>query len=253
MLLLVDAGNTRIKWAVAESHAPLAQWLQAGAVTHDGIEQLASVWGGFDIERALLSNVAGAAVRARLEQVLQQCDPVLIPEWQASRAELGGIRNGYRQPTQLGSDRFFSAIGAHALFPQQALMVATCGTATTVDVIGADGVFRGGLILPGFGLMAGALARNTAQLPEVQAQGGAPLFADNTEDAIAAGCMAAQAGAIERAYADCLRAWPAEPPLCLLSGGAGMALSPHLAIPHRHVDNLVLPGLQLVAAPAVRN
>src|SRR5438552_2277587 len=70
-------------------------------------------------------------------------------------------------PAQLGCDRFASLIGAHALFPGQPLIVATCGTATTVDALSADGLFLGGMILPGLGLMASSLARNTAQLPLV--------------------------------------------------------------------------------------
>jgi len=255
MLLLVDAGNTRIKWAVADANpaTPLAQWHGAGSVVHGQIASLASSWAAFGFSRVLLSNVAGAAVRAGLEAILAERG--LRPEWQASQAQLAGIRNGYRQPTQLGSDRFYSSIGAHALYPDTALMVVTCGTATTVDAISADGVFRGGLILPGFGLMAGALARNTAQLPQVEASGEGLLFADNTEEAIIAGCMAAQAGAIERAWAGFLRELGSEsvqcaapcPVLCLMSGGAGAAVAAHLAIPHRHVDNLVLPGLQTAA------
>ena len=247
MNLLIDAGNTRIKWALADtdSTTPLGRWKSAGSVVREQAEHLAQAWAALDIGRVLISNVAGPTVRAGLENILAARQ--LTPEWQASRAELAGIHNGYRQPTQLGSDRFCSAIGAHAMFPDQALLVVTCGTATTIDAITADGVFRGGLILPGFGLMAAALARHTAQLPEVEPQSEPALFADNTEEAIIAGCMAAQAGAIERAYDSFVHDHPDEPALCLISGGAGAAVAAQLAIPHRHVDNLVLPGLQTIA------
>lgn len=251
MLLLVDAGNTRIKWALADagphsSATPLAQWKSAGSVVHGQVDSLAAAWATLGITRVLLSNVAGAAVHASLEAILVARG--LKPEWQVSQAALAGIRNGYRQPSQLGSDRFYSSIGAHALYPDRALMVVTCGTATTIDAITADGTFSGGLILPGFGLMAGALARNTAQLPQVEANGEDLLFADNTEEAIIAGCMAAQAGAIERAWAGFVREHRDRETLCLVSGGAGAAVAAHLAIPYRHVDNLVLPGLQTAAA-----
>src|SRR5581483_8837217 len=112
MLLLVDAGNTRIKWALADAGTvePLAQWKSAGSVVHGQIDSLAASWSTLDITRVLLSNVAGAAVRASLEAMLVARG--LKPEWQTAQAELAGIRNGYRQPTQLGSDRFYSAIGA---------------------------------------------------------------------------------------------------------------------------------------------
>ncbi len=162
-----------------------------------------------------------------------------------SQQEACGVHNAYRQPHQLGSDRFASAIGAHALFPATSLIVATCGTATTVDAVTADGVFVGGMILPGLRLMASSLARNTAQLPDVLQQSERlPPFADNTEEAIIGGCIAAQAGAIERAFATHARLNPDEPARLILSGGAAASIAPHLAIPYTHVDNLVLIGLQ---------
>jgi type III pantothenate kinase len=98
------------------------------------------------------------------------------------------------------------------------------------------------MILPGFGLMASSLARNTAQLPQVAAGGLTPAgFADNTDDAILAGCLSAQAGAIERAC----RLLGAS--LCMLSGGAAGHIAPLLSVPHRMVDNIVLVGLQAAA------
>ena len=250
MLLLVDAGNSRIKWALADggSRSRLGQWRGSGSVAREQASQLQPIWNTLGIERVLLSNVAGAAVRTTLEQVLQAVAPGVVPQWIASQPQLAGVKNGYRQPLQLGSDRFVSAIGAHALCPDQALLVVTCGTATTIDAITADGVFHGGLILPGLSLMAASLARNTAQLPQVVQQDQTlPLFADNTEEAIISGCMAAQTGAIEHAFADFSRRYAHGALLCLVSGGAGASVGRHLAIPHRHVDNLVLPGLQTVA------
>jgi type III pantothenate kinase len=172
--------------------------------------------------------------------------PVPI-EWFVSLPSLAGVRNGYRQPQQLGSDRFASAIGAHALFPDRTLIIATCGTATTIDAVTADGVFTGGMILPGLNLMASSLARNTAQLPEVlqHSERLAP-FADNTEEAIISGCIAAQVGAIERAFAY-VRLGADESAQCIVSGGAAASIASHLAIPYTPVDNLVLIGLQAVA------
>lgn len=163
-------------------------------------------------------------------------------EWFASTIERAGLRNGYRNPGQLGCDRFAAAIGAHALATGQDVIVATCGTATTVDAISADGRFIGGMILPGLALMAGALASNTAQLPQV-APGAAPppVFGDNTNDAIVSGCLSAQAGAIERACA----AHGAT--ACIVSGGAAPYIAPALTLAHRVVDNIVLVGLHAAA------
>lgn len=238
MLLLVDAGNTRVKWALAQDAAAPGDWIASGAALHDGLDALAGEWQAHGVTRAIVSNVAGPALRERLAALL---GPVAV-DWFASSAERAGLVNGYREPARLGCDRFAAAIGARALAPGQALVVATCGTATTVDAVTPDGRFLGGMILPGLALMAGALARNTAQLP--QAMPGAappPLFADNTNDAIVSGCLSAQAGAIERAVAGNRGA------ACILSGGAAPYIAPALKLAYKLVDNIVLVGLHAVA------
>ncbi len=238
MLLLIDAGNTRIKWALCAHDAPPGAWLREGAVAHAEIDQLAGCWQHAGVTRALASNVAGTGVGEQLQRML----PATAIDWFASTPQRAGLRNGYRNPSQLGSDRFAAAIGARALEPGKALVVATCGTATTIDALSADGVFLGGMILPGLGLMASSLARNTAQLPHIAAGDALPAgFADNTDDAILSGCLAAQAGAIERACG-LLGAG-----LCILSGGAARYIAPALTVPHKLVDNIVLVGLHAAA------
>ena len=258
MLLLVDAGNTRVKWALVPNAGrdpqDLGRWAESGLVEHARLRELADAWRSKQIVRALISNVAGQAMRETLEQVLVASfglQPVPL-EWFASVAELGGVRNNYRNPQQLGCDRFASAIGAHARYRREALVVATCGTATTVDAITPDGVFLGGMILPGLGLMASSLAKNTAQLPQVaESLPVSEPFADHTDAAIASGCLAAQAGAIERAVAAHAR-HGAMPVRCILSGGAASLISPHLTVPHERIDNLVLIGLHHVAMTTSR-
>lgn len=238
LVLLIDAGNTRVKWALAEAGAAPGTWIVSGAVAHADLNHLPASWQQFGVQRALVANVAGPRLRDQLQLMI----PTTAIEWFASSAQLDGMRNHYRNPAQLGCDRFAAAIGARALAPGQAIIVATCGTATTIDAVSGGGDFLGGMILPGLGLMAASLARNTAQLPQVEA--GRPLpagFADNTDDAILSGCLAAQAGAIERAFA----LHGAD--ICIVSGGAAPYIAPQLAVPHRMVDNIVLTGLQRAA------
>jgi type III pantothenate kinase len=244
---LIDAGNTRIKWAVAADTSTVAGgWLASGLAAHADAETLVDAWCAFAIKRVLISNVAGPEMRATLVQLLQQAHASAEIQWFASCAAAAGVRSGYRNPQQLGCDRFASAIGAYTLYPGKALIVATCGTATTVDAVGSEGLFIGGMILPGLGLMATSLALNTAQLPQVgeRIEIVTP-FADNTHDAIVSGCIAAQTGAIEHAAEALEKRHGAVQ--CILSGGAAGMIAPHLSIPYDHIDNLVLIGLHAVA------
>jgi type III pantothenate kinase len=236
-ILLVDAGNTRVKWALAHEGAPAGEWIAHGAVVHAELDSLLGAWSGHAVKRAVVSNVAGAGMREGLTQLMP-----LPPEWFSAQAELAGLRNRYRNPGQLGADRFAAALGARTLVPGKALVVATCGTATTVDAVSSDGEFLGGMILPGLGLMLDSLARGTAQLPAASADAAPPpVFADNTLDAIRSGCVSAQAGAIARAFT----ALPAE--LCIVSGGAAGHIAPALRVPYRMLDNIVLAGLHAAA------
>lgn len=241
MLLLVDCGNTRVKWAVAPLDAQPGAWAASGVASHAEVDGLGACWRTAGVTRIIAANVAGSALANRLQHAL----PPAPIWWFQSRPALGPLRNGYREPSKLGADRFAAALGAQFLRPGVALLVANCGTATTIDLVSADGVFAGGMILPGLSLMAQALGRHTAQLPAVY-PGSQDIasFADHTEAAIAAGCMDAQAGAIERA---CRLAPTAE---LLLSGGAAAAIAAHLAVPYRMVDNIVLIGLQAAARHA---
>ena len=250
MLLLIDAGNTLVKWAIAAQGAGRdAPWSDHGAVAHADIPSLHKRWqtrgGRRPIRRVLISNVAGDDVQSRLERLLADLNPDSI-EWFKSKPSLAGVQNGYVDFAQLGCDRFAAMVGARSLFPGHALIVATCGTATTIDAVTSEGTFVGGMILPGLKLMTAALAKNTAQLPQISGSNlESSLFADNTDSAIAAGCIAAQAGAIERAVAEHEKTSVSVQ--CVLSGGAAPFISPHLSTPHRIVDNLVLIGLHTSA------
>lgn len=242
MLLLIDAGNTRVKWALVDAGAALGVWRASGALLHAELDTLTTVLQQHQPQRAWLSNVAGTALRTRLESLLitvglaQQAQ-----RWFRSSAQQAGVINGYRDPSQLGCDRFASMIGARALFPGQALIVVTAGTATTIDALDATGRFLGGMILPGLATMAQSLALNTAQLPQVEARLLDTCFADNTPDAIASGCIQAQIGAILRARQQLPAAG------CVLSGGAAKYLLPLVPLPVEQVEHLVLRGLQVAA------
>ncbi|HNQ75910.1 MAG TPA: type III pantothenate kinase [Pseudothauera hydrothermalis] len=242
MMLLLDAGNTRIKWSVADSGAEPGTWRAAGGFEHaEAAAALPAVLAAHPgIDRVLGVNVAGPAVRAQLEAPLAAAG--LPVEWLTATAARAGVHNAYTVPGQLGADRWAALIGARRLHRGPCLVVCA-GTATTADVLDADGLFCGGIILPGVDLMLRALAGNTAQLPLADGH-----FRDRprcTADAIVSGCLHAQVGAVERMFAQ-IAGQPGA--LCLLSGGAAGRFDELLAVPWRHIDNLVLIGLATCAA-----
>lgn len=238
MILAVDAGNSRIKWGLHDGHC----WRSKGWVATADAARLREAWRGIaEPERIVASNVAGSQVGSLVENACKAW-PAGI-EWVAAVESQCGVKNGYENPAQLGSDRWAALIGAGAVAPGGCVVV-NAGTAVTVDALSAQGVFLGGMIVPGVAAMKRALAGSTAAV-EV-GHGGFKVFPGNTADAVHSGALSALAGAIERMTAALARAQGREP-VCLLSGGDAELLLPLLPGKTMMVDNLVLEGLIRIA------
>jgi type III pantothenate kinase len=247
MTLLIDIGNTRIKWARFEngtlqpqSAAPHADW-----TAHTLVKTVLQRGGHGD--RVLVSNVAGPrmadVVRSGVKEAWQ-----IEADFITSTAAAGGIRNAYPQPAQLGVDRWLAMIGAHAL-ESGAVCVVSVGTAMTIDGVTGDGRHLGGVIVPGPDLMVGSLLDNTSDIAQRAQQGATTdaLFADNTLGAIRQGAEHALAALVERAVG--VMRWTLnESPTVLVTGGASDRLGKSLQLPYRAVPDLVLRGLAVLAA-----
>lgn len=243
--LVLDVGNTRLKWALyADGAAPGTPALHHGAVFLETIDELAEGdWKALPAPSQMLGCVvAGEAVRRRVEEQMEQWDAE--PRWVSAQAAEAGVTNGYDFPSRLGADRWVAMIGARhrvlaAGAPRPALVVMV-GTAVTVDALDADGRFLGGLILPGFGLMLKALEMGTAGLKVPT--GEVVDFPTNTSDALMSGGSYALAGAVQR-QARRLREHCGVEPALVMSGGAAVKLAPITGLPFETVDHLIFDGL----------
>ena len=194
--------------------------------------------------RGLVSNVAGAQVGETLRRACESRGTRL--EFIASQPGQLGVTNGYRDPSQLGTDRWAALIAAHRVGPGHKLVV-NAGTALTIDALTADGRFRGGMIVPGPALMRRSLDRGTAGLRLTE--GAFAEFPASTPDAITTGAIQACAGAVER-MRDAMAGAGCAPSQVVLSGGSAPELAPHLPIAATIRENLVLDGLLLIARSA---
>ena len=238
-ILLIDSGNSRIKWAWAHSGP---DWLRHGAVEQGG-DALSAAFAALPApDRIVVSNVAGKAAAQRIEAA---CALWKLPvEFITAQAGQCGVRNGYERPAQLGSDRWAALIAAWR-HEQSACLVVNCGTAITVDALSDQGEFLGGLILPGLELMRRSLIASAAQLES--GHGVWREFPRNTADAMHSGAIQAAAGAIRRQYALLEARREHAPTRCILSGGAADELQAHLDLPLLRMDDIVLRGLLIIA------
>jgi type III pantothenate kinase len=238
VILAIDAGNSRVKWGWHDgrdwSSLATVSLIEFAAANHD-INPFAATHE--NPERIVISNVAGDGAH----QLLVNWTSIFEakPFWLTGEEARCGVTSRYERPRQLGSDRWAALVAARALHPGPCLVV-NAGTATTADLLSAEGEFLGGLILPGVDLMRFVLHEHTGRLP--LQEGRFERMPRNTVDAIESGCRHAQAGAVERMYR--IAGDGAE---CLVSGGAGPSLMEQLGIPCRYVENLVLEGLARIA------
>jgi type III pantothenate kinase len=242
--LAIDIGNTRLKWAQYASPQPGSVILSQGAVFLENIDSLAETeWHRLGPPGSILAcNVAGDAVRRRIEEQLELWD--VAPRWVVSTQHAAGVTNGYDHPGRLGADRFVAHIGARhhvmaADLPRPALVVMV-GTAVTVDALDTEGKFLGGLILPGHGIMLRALEGGTAGLRVPT--GEVRDFPTNTSDGLTSGGTYAITGAIERLHRHLAQRTGATP-LTLMTGGAAWKVAPWLTIEHQLVESLIFDGL----------
>ena len=244
--LLVDIGNTRVKWAVLRGRK-----LGAGkALAHDGdpaavAKLLAKA--PRDVSRVLVVSVAGKRMDDALRRAAQARD--LRVEFVQSTRHAGHVTNGYKEVWRLGADRWVGAVGAHALARGQDVLFAMVGTALTIDLVEASGRHRGGAIVPGPATMVESLLSGTKGIRQ-RAQGlrasSRSLFAADTASALAAGSQVAAAAFIDRAVDEAAKLLKARPVL-LVSGGGAADLLRHLRTPYRALPDLVLRGLAELA------
>ena len=260
MILLIDSGNSRLKVGWLDAQAPNAR--ESSAVAFDNLDPDAlGDWLGTLARKPVLAlgvNVAGAergdGIRAALAR--HGC-PV---HWITSRPQLLGLHNRYTQPAQLGADRLVSLLGVRSRLQKThpPFVLASFGTATTIDTVGTDDVFIGGLILPGPALMRNSLARGTANLP--LADGPVADFPVDTHQAIASGIAAAQAGAVVRQWLAACQHYGCSADIYVAGGGwpevqqeterllahaGSLAGTPPVPA---YLDRPVLDGLALLAA-----
>ncbi|MEO9079081.1 MAG: type III pantothenate kinase [Rhodanobacter sp.] len=243
MKLLLDLGNTRLKWAL---HDGSAEWLARGALgwKDDIVGELADAW--VDVPRPDLivaASVVDGAREIQLAEITQQIF-ALTPHWLRTPVSACGVRNAYAEPHRLGVDRFLAMIAAHATQRTPCVLVSA-GTALALDALAADGQHLGGLIAPGVRLMQQSLLDSTALVRPLR-PGDILELADNTADAVTSGCWQAAAALVERFHVQMQPRFGATPTL-ILGGGDAQQLASMLSVPAVLVRDGVLHGLALWA------
>jgi len=258
-VLLLDIGNSRLKWALLRGTYRRGQpFAASGALPLDalraGESALPRLLAAFGPQlRIQACNVAGVRIERELRTIARRAG-LRPPRFVRSTHAAGGVRNAYLEPWRLGADRWVCLIGGRAEYPGRALCIVAAGTAVTVDLLDAQGRHRGGSIIPGPRLMIESLLEGTAGIrrraggrnaAKFSTTNREALFARDTRTALVAGARYAAVGLIEQAMRSARTLLGAQPRL-LLAGGAADAIAPLLRVAHRREDELALRGLAVL-------
>jgi type III pantothenate kinase len=248
MNLLVDVGNSRLKWARAGTEL----WETAAAPLGDEVEDsvLDRLWLAMPApQRVVVASVNEDWTSRVLDSWLRERWSLRAHVVRPQR-ELLGVRNHYRDPATLGADRWVALIAAHHLTAGP-VCVIDCGTAVTIDALSADGDFLGGVILPGLHLLRASLVQGTKSIRTGDGDA-TTCLARSTADAVAAGTLFGLAGAVERVLAEHRQALGSEMSTLITGAEAGVVL-PRLRAggPIAEIPDLVLRGLAMIAEKAL--
>jgi type III pantothenate kinase len=243
--LLVDLGNSRIKWAwladerLGKAHAAAYSGWRARDFARRVIGSRP------DIDRILVASVAADHVSDALAAGARLAGAP-APERVTTRRRACGVTIAYIDPWRLGVDRLLAMIAAHRRFARRPVCTVAVGTAMTIDLVGADGRHWGGAIIPAPPLMVASLLGGTSGIRR-RAQGGASgrgpaLFGRSTRAAVEQGARFAAAAAVDRAVSEG-RGLVGRTPELLLTGGGAAALRPLTRSASLLVPDLVLEGL----------
>jgi type III pantothenate kinase len=238
MNILIDMGNTRLKWALLQS----GQLGRCHTLSNRQIDrsELIKAWKPVaEPQRLAIACVSSSALLELVLSVAVELWPAIEIIQVKSQAYAFGVTNAYLQAEKLGIDRWLALIAGWRHYPAPACIV-DCGTAITVDLLDADGKHQGGLISPGLMLMRQSLAQGTQALTfnETSYPFGLASF---TEAAIYSGALAAAVGLIEHVLSTL-----AKGSQLILTGGDAELVAEHLAVQPIIDSDLVLRGLAIV-------
>ena len=236
--LLIDQGNTRLKWVLAmggeieeksAGHGDLEAFMKA--CRRDASIQPGSV---------LLSSVAG---RDDARALADFCESRwgLKAQILESTGQRGGVRNAYREPGMLGVDRWLAIAGAVARHGKP-VVIWDLGTATTLDAVDQTGQHLGGMIYPGPATMLGSLGRETKLRVPPNLETSAISPGRSTRSCISNGVFAAQVGALNQFLRKVSEQMSQEPAL-VVTGGAANWVLPLLDFKTIHDPWLVFRGM----------
>lgn len=240
-MLLIDVGNSRIKWSfwknkqMMDYTALIYDVTNLDALLTDNLNDSAE-------KKVCVCSVAGSEIDKIISAWFELNWNIKI-DMAKTLKQQSGVVNAYKKVETMGVDRWMAIVAAHHRYKEN-LCVIDCGTAVTIDLVNKSGQHLGGLIMPGLDMMRHALMAGTRQINSIQ--GEVSMLADNTEEAVTGGCYNLLALGLEAIYKKYSHTIGSEL-LCVVTGGNGENMVSALNVKCHYRRELVLEGLLIMA------
>ncbi|WOH36909.1 type III pantothenate kinase [Thalassotalea fonticola] len=235
MNLLIDVGNTRVKYALVENN-------QLSNINHCSTFDFLKLLSSFNhISSIIIASVSNQLFSQEIHTWADSED--IYIKALSTEAESFGIKNSYKNYNTMGVDRWLAVIGAELLYPNENILIVDAGTAITFDLLDKYKQHQGGWIIPGVDLMMQALCKNTdnvfAQPGEIEVL----AFGKNTSDNVNLGCWSTATAAVHGAVA-MTKNTEHSVERVIFTGGNGSDLNRLGQFKMDYIDNLIFIGMQ---------
>lgn len=238
MIVLMDIGNTRAKYCLVEN----GKRTVAKAISNTLLSSAFLTEQFLQATKFLVASVNHPQLTENINHWCREHN--IIYQQVISEGQKNNVISAYKEPSKLGVDRWLALIGASQALPEQNILIIDSGTATTFDLLTADGQHQGGWILAGIDMLITSILANTIQVYANDEAQDSIAFGVNTSENVHHAAWAATVGAVQMAISQSKRQHIVIDEI-VLTGGNAQQLSTLMDQQHIVIDDLVFIGLNV--------
>lgn len=250
MILVVDVGNTNITYGVYDGENLAATFRMMSSDPKTSDEYGMMITSLIKANGVETSNIKGAIIASVVPNIMHSLTRAIQKYLHIIPMEVGpgtktGIKIASDNPKEMGADRIVDVVAAFEKFGGPTLVI-DFGTATTYDLVTADGTFRVGITAPGIKISAKALWTDTAKLPEIEIKKPSSILATETISSMQAGLVYGQIGQTEYIIREVKKESNLPNLKVVATGGLGRLIADETESIDVYDPSLTLEGLRII-------
>lgn len=250
MFFAIDVGNTNIKVGIFDGKNLITTFRMNSQIVHTTDEYGLMLKQIPDVQGIDISQIEGAIISSVVPKVMESLHNAIVKYFGIKPIIVGpGIKTGIKltssNPKEVGADRLVDVVSGYEKYGGP-LLVIDFGTATTYNLVTADGSFSVGITAPGVKISAKALWEDAAKLPEIEIKKPSSILATETVTSMQAGLIYGQIGATKYIIEQVKKEMGYDNLKVVATGGMGSIISPEVEEIDYYDINLTIDGLRIL-------